>query len=232
MPLFTIIITLAILLLILSALRSRLIFEFLGISVLIFGTQTIGLWLYSILFLPGTIIHELSHWLVAEILQVRTGEIKILPDLESHGKNRKLGSVATASVDPLRGFLIGIAPLIAGMTILSLMGYFLFLGNLLWWQYTLLFYGIAVIGSSMLLSSEDRKNWPFIIIFVFILSYISYQLSVNFPALLIAQMSITLISLNKILILTSLIILCLIGILLSLRRIIEKLLHKKIIRGE
>src|SRR3989344_2045217 len=36
----------------------------------------------AILFFPGTIIHELSHWIIAEILRVKTGEISFIPQVE------------------------------------------------------------------------------------------------------------------------------------------------------
>lgn len=221
----------ALLLIVLSALRNRLVFEFVGTSLLLFGSQKIGLWLYSLIFLPGTIIHELSHWLIAEILQVRTGEINILPDLETDGSTKRLGSVATAQAGPFRGFLIGIAPFLTGMAILSLLGYFLFLGGHTWWQYALLIYGIAIVGSSMLLSKEDRRTWPFIIIISLIFAFLIYQLDLNIPSSLLTQVNDALISLDKVLALTTVVLLTLIGILYGLRRIIERLMHKKVMRG-
>ncbi|KKU14396.1 MAG: hypothetical protein UX21_C0020G0001, partial [Microgenomates group bacterium GW2011_GWC2_45_8] len=53
-----------ILIVILSALRTRLVFELSGTSLLLFDTPRPGIILYSVLVLPGTVIHELSHWLV------------------------------------------------------------------------------------------------------------------------------------------------------------------------
>jgi len=218
------------LVIVLSALRNRLVHEFVGSSLLIFGSQNPGLWFYSLLFLPGTILHELSHWIVAEILQVRTGEINIFPDLGSEGGTKKLGSVATASSGPFRSFLIGIAPFLSGIFTLSLLGYFLFLGGLLWWQYALLIYATAVIGSSMLLSAEDRRTWPFIIIFVIVLIFLLNQLNLSLPPIFLAKIITVLVSLNKVLGVTVGIILVMIGILYTLRRIIEVLTHKKLTR--
>lgn len=231
MTLITSFVSYAILLVILSALRNRLVFEFMGSSMLLFGNPKIGLWLYSILFLPGTILHELSHWLMAEILQVRTGAINILPDLDAEGDTKRLGSVATAHSGPFRAFLIGVAPFITGMLTLSLLGYFLFLGGLSAWQYVLLIYGIAVVGSSMLLSREDRRTWPFIVIFSLIISFLIYQLDLNLASSFFSGVNSALISLNKVLVLTSGVLLGIIGLLYVLRRIIEKLMHKKVVRG-
>ena len=123
------------LVIILSSLRQRLVYELSGTSLLLFSTTSPGIFLYSILVLPGTIIHELSHWIVAEVLGVRTGQISIFPDLETGASTRRLGSVATAKSDPFRAFLIGIAPFISGLAILAVLGTLLSdgWGVFAWW---------------------------------------------------------------------------------------------------
>src|SRR3989344_8697960 len=69
-----------------------------------------------ILFLPGVVIHELAHLLVAEILFVKTYEIEIFPKLENG--HLHMGSVQIRQTDMIRRFLIGVAPLIVGSLIL------------------------------------------------------------------------------------------------------------------
>lgn len=155
---------------ILSWLRSRLVYELAGTSLLMFGSTKLGIIFYSIIFLPGTIIHELSHWVVAEVLQVRTGAITIFPDLDEDSLegSQRLGSVAMVSSDPFRGFLIGLAPFISGLAILAVLGRLLstsFSADYPLWQIALIIYGIMVIGNSMMISESDRRTWPFIIIF-------------------------------------------------------------------
>lgn len=54
----------------------------------------------AIIFLPGTIFHELSHLLTAGVLLVPVGEIKALPEIEKSGV--KLGSVQIGKADPFR----------------------------------------------------------------------------------------------------------------------------------
>lgn len=76
----------------------------------------------SILFLPGTIVHELSHLLVAGILMVPVGEIDLLPEVD--GQQVKLGSVQIGHTDPFRRMLIGVAPLILGLSALVGLIYF------------------------------------------------------------------------------------------------------------
>lgn len=64
--------------------------------------------LYFLLFFPGIIIHELSHFFVASLLLVPTGKISFFPEEE------KMASVQVAKTDPVRQTLIGLAPTIAG----------------------------------------------------------------------------------------------------------------------
>ena len=51
----------------------------LGVSYLVSKSHQFGIMLYSLIYLPGTIIHELSHFFSAAILGVRTGNISIFP---------------------------------------------------------------------------------------------------------------------------------------------------------
>lgn len=71
----------------------------------------------AFIFLPGTLLHELSHFLAAEGLGVRAGDFTIFPKDEGHGI--KMGSVRVERTDPVRSFFIGIAPLVTGVLFLS-----------------------------------------------------------------------------------------------------------------
>jgi hypothetical protein len=220
------------LIVILSTLRARLVYELSGTSLLIFGTTRPGIMFYSVFFLPGTIIHELSHWIVAEILQVRTGEITIFPDFAEEGESRRLGSVATQRSDPFRGFLIGIAPFIIGLGILVVLGKLFADGwgvNLLWWQLALIIYGIIVIANSMMISKEDRRTWPFIIVLFLFLGILIFK---YYPSLITGNnsfFSAILLPLDGILGVTVAINLVMIGGSYGLRRLIEKLTKRRIL---
>ncbi len=226
---FGVSLTIFIVLIILLALsRTRLVYELSAISLLIFGSARHGVIFYSFIFLPGTIIHELSHWLVAELLQVRTGEITIFPDLEGETNSQRLGSVATAKSDPLRGFLIGLAPFLSGLGILLVLGQ-LFTWDLLWWQLSLVIYGVAVIGNSMMISREDRRTWPFIVVFFALIGILVFKyypsLIVDHSRSIIAIMS----PVNLILGVTVLLNLAIISGSYFLRRLVEKMTKRRII---
>ena len=54
--------------------------------------------LNQLVFLPGVILHELSHWLLARLLGVRTMGFSVWPKRQSDGTVR-LGYVQTEKVD-------------------------------------------------------------------------------------------------------------------------------------
>lgn len=229
MPLLGASLVFILLIAVLGVLRTRLLFEFSSITLLCFNSANLGKWVYTLVFLPGTILHELSHWLTAELLGVRTGEITILPTVSSTGEGReKLGSVQTASSGPVRSFLIGAAPSFTGLALLYLFGFLLPISSL-WWHYLLLFYGIIVVGSSMLLSAEDRRAWPFIGILLVVILTVFYVTPLEIPASFYLAVVPTVWTLNRVLALTVLTILGVIGLTYGLRRIIEKLVHKKVV---
>lgn len=224
-------ILLIILIITLSALRQRLVYELSGTALLLFGSTRPGLMLYSLLVLPGTIIHELSHWITAEVLLVRTGEITIFPGADDDTSQKRLGSVATQRTGPLRGFVIGIAPFVSGLAILLVLGRLLSDGwsTYTGWVLALLIYGIMVVGNSMMISSSDRRTWPFIII-LFLL--IAILISRYYPSLLTTYNSlfITIISpLNQVLGVTAGLNLVMIGGLYATRRFIENLTKRRIL---
>lgn len=68
---------------------------------------------FSLIFFPGVLLHELSHYLVAKLLFVPTGGFSLIPRSMPNGTLR-LGYVEVSKTDLLRDSIIGAAPLIAG----------------------------------------------------------------------------------------------------------------------
>lgn len=231
MPIAYLVAIFVVLILILSALRERLVYELSGTSLLLFGSTRPGILFYSLLVLPGTIIHELSHWLTAEILRVRTGEITIFPDLSGEGGRERLGSVATAKSDPFRGFLIGVAPFVSGLIILVILGRLVQLGwgAYAWWQLGLIIYGIMVIGNSMMISREDRRTWPFIIIMMSLIGIVLWRLQVSLIPNFSSNIAGILTPLNQVLGVTAAVNLVMIGGSYGLRRTIEIVTKRQIV---
>lgn len=112
----------------------------------------------SFLFLPGTIVHELSHAFMAGLLQVPVGEIELMPRLLDN--NLKLGSIQVAKSDPIRRFLIGSAPFLFGASLI--IGIFLYAvqNNLFRYQLFVIVISYAVfeIGNTMFSSKKDMEG--------------------------------------------------------------------------
>lgn len=138
---------------------------------------TIGL--FSVLFFPGVFLHELSHFLMAKILGVRTGNFSLMPQSLPDGR-LQMGYVETEKSDIIRDSLIGLAPLIAGTTFVAYAGIFKLQLNILWnllragqvdlfWigvgmlpdvpDFYLWFYLTFAVSSTMLPSESDRDAW-------------------------------------------------------------------------
>lgn len=131
-----------------------------------------------LLLLPGVLLHEFSHWLVANILGVRTGKISIGLGKMRGNKNFSLGSVTVERTDPLRESLIGIAPFVFGLLAIWLLMGFGFglwapndpqlvvetiwstIGDPLTW---VALYLVFAVSTSMIPSESDREPWGIII---------------------------------------------------------------------
>jgi hypothetical protein len=150
-------------------------------SVLFLLTRRIDLALaiFSILFLPGVLLHETSHYLVARLLRVRVGRFSLIPQPLPDGRLR-LGYVETAQTDFIRDGLIGAAPLIAGSLFVAYAGFVHLDFSTLWIQlsagdlssttaaisltvaqpdFWIWFYVIFVVSSTMFPSESDRRAW-------------------------------------------------------------------------
>jgi hypothetical protein len=164
--------------------------EIQAIFLLITRQPEISTALFSIIFLPGVVLHEASHFMVATLLRVKTGRFSIIPKKLKDGRIR-LGYVETASTDFIRDALIGVAPLITGGIFVAFVGASrLGLNTILdaisqgqlssinlainsvvqqpdFWLW---FYLIFTVSNTMLPSASDRRAWlPLIIVMVIIL---------------------------------------------------------------
>jgi hypothetical protein len=160
-----------------------------GVWLLVFRHHDVAMVLYSIVMLPGVLIHETSHWLMATVLGARTGRFSVVPERLPDGTLR-LGYVETEHTDLVREALIGVAPLLAGSTIVMAVSYGLLgvgpLGDALargdlgaalqhlqivltapdaW----LWIYLVFTVSNSMLPSASDRRAWLPLLAFVGIL---------------------------------------------------------------
>jgi hypothetical protein len=153
--------------------------EIQSIFLLITRQADLSMALFSLLFFPGVLLHESSHFIMAQVLGVNTGKISILPRKLDNGKIR-LGYVETESTDFLRDALIGMAPLLTGGIFITLVGVYQLGLQTLWSSiiqghvtasiqiiksatikpdFWLWFYLIFTVSSTMMPSAADRRAW-------------------------------------------------------------------------
>ncbi len=154
-----------------------------GIALLLTGNRGWAVILYAVVLFPGVLLHEISHWVTATFLGVRTGSFSILPRAQEDG-SIQLGYVEyyrSNSVGPLRESLIGSAPLVTGTICVLLIGLKIFdfnqvasaiqtgdveiltramtdlltTGDAFVWIYLLF-----AISNAMMPSPSDRRAWP------------------------------------------------------------------------
>ncbi len=154
-----------------------------GVSMLLTRRADWAVVIYSLILLPGVFLHELSHWVVATLLGVRTGSFSIIPRRQPDG-SIVLGYVEyykERSLGPVRESLVGGAPLIVGTAVILLIGYKIFAvtdltvaiqsgdiaqltqamqqtlaaNDVFVWLYLLF-----AISNAMMPSPADRRAWP------------------------------------------------------------------------
>lgn len=126
----------------------------------------------AILFFPGTVLHELSHFFAAIILFLRVREIHLLPEWDH--SSIKLGHVTYVRGDFIRGILVGIAPIFAGLLFFAV----LFSWNLLpptsIVSGMLIGYVIFTVSSTMFSSKQDLVDLMYGVPLVIVISFVLY----------------------------------------------------------
>lgn len=152
------------------------------------GSHRFSVIALAILLLPGTIIHELSHILMAGVLLVHVGEMDFLP--QSSGNEVRLGSAEIGVTDPFRRALIGVAPLIIGTSIiLSSLWFFNQFSNI--YLHAITLFMIFEIGNTMFSSKKDMEGFFALLTALIVVSIVIftaiYFLKIAIPYQSIAQ---------------------------------------------
>lgn len=127
-------------------------------------SREISVGFLSLLFFPGTVIHELSHLFTAEILGVHTAGLTLVPEgIEK--TNVRTGSVSIAETDPLRRAVIGVAPVFVGLGALFTISYLLPQFAYSYWILGIGYWLLFAVSNSMFSSPEDMEGfWPVAIV--------------------------------------------------------------------
>lgn len=169
----------AITLLPLAVLQRLLHREIQSVFLILTRSPEVSVALFSLIFFPGVLLHEFSHYLAAVILGVSAPGFSLIPRMLPDGR-LQLGYVETEKTDIVRDSLIGAAPLLTGALVVA----YLALTRLdllpLWealrggqlaafWtdivllpqarDFPLWFYLLFTVSSTMLPSQSDRHAW-------------------------------------------------------------------------
>ncbi len=139
-----------------------------------FAIKTIAL-----LFLPGTFIHEVSHFLFALFLLVPTGKLELVPEINV--KDVKMGSLEIAKTDILRRNLIGIAPMIIGVSVVIALIYLVTQNKVEPIYVVLASILIFQISNTMYSSKKDLELALPLILIISIIALIFYLVKIKIP---------------------------------------------------
>lgn len=173
-----------------------------GIAFLATGRKSWAIILYALFLFPGVLLHELSHWLMAGILGVKTGGFSVLPRLQPNG-SIQLGYVEyykSERLGPIRESLVGSAPLISGTAVVLLIAFRIFnvttlgealqtgdvailteatsalfaTGDFLLWLYLLF-----AVSNAMMPSASDRRAWPAFLLIMAVSAVVLYLIGLQ-----------------------------------------------------
>lgn len=151
------------------ALLSRMLFR------LFKSGKKVVVWL-SLLFLPGTFLHEIGHLIFAEFLFVRTDDLNIIPELKADG-SVKLGGLKIERTDRLRRTIIGLAPILFGLILIWVATFYLKRGGANKYYSLLYVYLLFQITHTMFASKKDLEGafWGLLglAILAYIISYLN-----------------------------------------------------------
>ena len=159
-----------------------------SISLILFHftkSQKATIRIFHSLFLPGVLIHELSHLITAEVLFVKTHGLSLSP--ENFGNELRMGSVKIEKTDPIRRSIIGFAPVFVGFLIISFANFYLLSDNSifgLYLNYAILLLIVFEIGNTMFSSRKDLDGSIGLLLFLALALIVSYILGFRFEGAL------------------------------------------------
>lgn len=142
-----------------------------------------SIYFLCVIFLPGTLIHELSHYLMSVLLFVPAGNMTLIPKIVGDGV--KMGSVDIARTDPVRRMLIGMAPFLFGTSLL--IGMFFYAAQTKLFGSQLAIIGISYlvfeIGNTMFSSKKDMEGALELTATLVIISILLFAIGARIPAI-------------------------------------------------
>jgi len=89
-----------------------------GIVYRLTGSGDMAMVILFLVYLPGIFIHEGAHWLMAKLIGLKTGKFRVWP--QKKGKYIGMGAVVVERGGTVADSLVGMAPLLAGSSLVAL----------------------------------------------------------------------------------------------------------------
>lgn len=137
----------------------------------------IAIGLLVFLFFPGTVVHEMAHFLSAGLLFVKTGSMELTPKITE--SEIRLGSVEIAKTDIFRRAIIGVAPVLFGLALIF--GILYYLQSLATNNPAIslfLFYIIFTVGNTLFSSKKDLEGSAEFLLAFFVLILVLFILRI------------------------------------------------------
>jgi len=145
----------------------------------IFRSDSIIIWITALLYLPGTILHEISHYFFALLLAMNPEEVSIFPRIEKD--HIQLGHVLYRRhpSDVFRPIIVGIAPFFGAIgTLWAIESFHLFPAGV-WWQTALVGYLILAVTANMFSSKQDLVDLIYVVPIFLIIGALVYLFGIQ-----------------------------------------------------
>jgi hypothetical protein len=119
---------------------------------------TVGIFLA---YLPGVFIHESAHWVMARLLGLKTGKFRVWP--QRRGGSIGMGSVNVQTGGVWRDSLVGMAPLIVGSILVTLIAQQAFSAYRMTDAWTQGAWGAGLQAFWQGLGGEDGLLWAYLL---------------------------------------------------------------------
>ncbi len=130
----------------------------------------------ALLYFPGTAVHEMSHLVMAMILNLKVRDIALIPKVR--GNNLKLGTVTYEKRDVVSGLIVGIAPFFVALFAFWLIDAFRLL-YVNFWTTALFSYIVFTVSSTMFSSKQDLIDLIYVIPIVGIIGVVFMLLKID-----------------------------------------------------
>ncbi|HJZ23441.1 hypothetical protein A3H80_01475 [Candidatus Roizmanbacteria bacterium RIFCSPLOWO2_02_FULL_37_19] len=147
-------------------------------------------YILALLYFPGTLLHELSHFITAVALLLNVKEMDLIPVVKKSDDDKryvKLGSVVFEQKDYFRSMLVGIAPFFVGLGFFFFMFEYDIFPNENIWINVLSLYLLFSVSSSMFSSKKDLEGTIIIVPLIILIFSILVGFNIDITRIFLSE---------------------------------------------